>query len=67
MARTAVGGQQMKLCGNAVDPNAPERMNVAIADLIHSNLLPFSLVEDPKFLKVLQVARSLDASYKPPN
>jgi hypothetical protein len=56
----------MKLCGNAVDPNAPERMNIAIADFIHSNCLPFSLAEDPKFLKVIQVAKSL-GEYKPPN
>jgi len=58
--------KQMKLCGNAVDPNAPERMNIAIADFIHSNCLPFSLAEDPKFLKVIQVAKSL-GEYKPPN
>ena len=35
MVRT-VGSRQMKLCGNAVDPNAPEHMNIAIADLIRS-------------------------------
>lgn len=64
MARTV--GRQMKLCGNSIDPNAPERMNMAIADFIHSNCLPFSLSEDPKFLKVIQVAKMLGA-YKPLN
>jgi hypothetical protein len=55
-----------RFCGNVVDPDAPERMNIAVADFIHSNLLPFSLAEDPKFLKILQIAKSLGA-YKPPN
>jgi hypothetical protein len=64
MARTV--GRQMKLCGNSIDPNAPELMNMAIADFIHSNCLPFSLSEDPKFLKVIQVAKMLGA-YKPLN
>jgi len=65
---TRVSGKQLKLCGNAnaVNPDAPDLMNIAIADFIHSNLLPFSLAEDPKFLRVLQVAKSLGA-YKPPN
>ena len=64
--RARASGKQMKLCGNAVDADAPQRMNMAIADFIHSNCLPFSLAEDPKFLKLLQVAKSLGA-YKPPN
>ena len=55
----------MKLCGSAVDPNATEKMHIAVADFIHSNCLPFSLAEDPKFLKVINVAKSLGA-YKPP-
>jgi hypothetical protein len=49
----------MKLCGNAVDLDTPEKMNIAIADFIHSNCLPFSLAEDPKFLKLIMVAKSL--------
>ncbi len=57
--------KQMKLCGNAVDPNATEKMHIAVADFIHSNYLPFSLAEDPMFLKVINVAKSLGA-YKPP-
>ena len=64
--RKRASGTQMKLCGNAVDADAPQLMNMAIADFIHSNCLPFSLAEDPKFLKLLQVVKSLSA-YKPPN
>jgi hypothetical protein len=59
-------GKQMKLCGNAIDLDAPARMNIAIADFIHSNCLTFLLAEDPKFLKVVHVEKSLGA-YKPPN
>jgi hypothetical protein len=46
--------KQLKLCANAnvIDLHAPEKLNVAIADFIHSTYLPFSfLAEDPKFLK----------------
>jgi hypothetical protein len=64
MARAS--GKLMKLYGNVVDPDAPERMIIAVADFIHSNLLLFPLDEDPKFLKILQIAKSLGA-YKPPN
>ncbi len=56
---------QMKLCGNVVDPDAAEKMNIAIADFIHSNCLPFSLADDPKFVKLIEVAKSL-GKYKPP-
>ena len=58
--------RQMKLCGNAVDQDAPEKMNIAIADFIHSNCLPFSLADDPKFLKLIEVAKTL-GKYKPPS
>ncbi len=40
---------QMKLW-RANDSAASERMDMAIADFVHSNCLPFSLAEDPKFL-----------------
>jgi hypothetical protein len=59
---------QMKLCGNAVDPpNAPACMDVAIADFIHSHLLPFSLAQDPKLMKIIEEARKLGPGYKPPD
>jgi hypothetical protein len=57
--------KQMKLCGNVVDPGASKRMNIAIADFIHSKCLPFSLAQDAKFLRVIKVAKAL-GEYKPP-
>ena len=42
-------------------------MDVAIADLIHSNLYKFGLAEDPKFQRVLDIARRLPPTYKPPS
>jgi hypothetical protein len=58
---------QMKLCGNAIDPNAPAHMDVAIADFIHSYCLPFSLAGDPKLMKIIKEARNLGPSYTPPD
>jgi len=58
---------QMKLCGNPVDPNAGARMDVAITDFLHSHLLPFSLAQDPKLIKIIDEARKLGPLYTPPN
>jgi hypothetical protein len=57
----------MKHCGNAIDPNAPARMDVAIADFIYSHCLPFSLAGDPKLMKIIEEARNLGPSYTPPD
>jgi hypothetical protein len=57
----------MKLCGNAIDPNTPACMDVAIADFIHSHLLPFLLAQDPKLMKIIEETRKLGPSYLPPN
>ena len=57
----------MKLCGNSVDPNAAGRMNIAIADFLHSHCLPFSLATDPKLAKIIEIGRTLGPNYKPPN
>ncbi len=60
--------QQMKLCGRDVnDPIANQRMDIAIADLVHSNCLPFSLTRCPKFLKVIAEAKNAGTKYLPPN
>ena len=59
--------QQMTLCGTKSDPDAAEKMDVALADMIHSNLLPFRFVEDMKLEKILDIARTLPPNYKPPN
>jgi hypothetical protein len=58
---------QMKLCGNSIDPNAGARMDVAITDFLHSHLLPFSLAQDPKLIKIIDEARKLGPLYTPPN
>jgi hypothetical protein len=58
---------QMRLCGNAIDPSAAGRVSVAIADFLHSHCLPFSLATDPKLMKLLDEARSLGGGYTPPN
>ena len=59
--------QQMRLCGNSVDPAASARMNVAIADFIHSHLLPFNIAGDPKLMRIIDIARTLGPAYTPPH
>lgn len=65
-ARGVMKQKQLKLHGNTIDPGASQRMNIAVADFIHSNCLPFSLAEDPKFLKLIQIAAHLPRDYKAP-
>ena len=58
----------MKLCGRDVnDPIANQRMDIAIANFVHSNCLPFSLTRCPKFLKVIAEAKNVGTKYLPPN
>ena len=57
---------QLKLCGPKTDPSALLKMDIALADFLHSHCLPFALAEDPKLLQMLQIARSLGPNYKPP-
>ncbi len=61
--------QQMKLCASDIPTNAiaGQRMDIAIADFMHSHMLPFSLTECPKFLKLLNTAKSLGTGYLPPD
>ena len=59
-------GRQTKIWQPPCDPRAEMEMDVAIADLIHSNLLKFGLAEDPKFQRMLDIARRLPPTYKPP-
>ncbi len=69
MAKNLSSGQgmmQLKLCGPRTDPGAPLKIDIALADFLHSHCLPFALAEDPKLLQMLQVARSLGLNYKPP-
>jgi len=48
---------QMTLFGHSADPHIVERVNIAIADLLHSNGLPSSLAEDDKFTKLISLSR----------
>jgi hypothetical protein len=57
----------MRLCGNSVDPGAATRMDVAIADFVHSHLLPFSIGSDAKLHQIIKIARQLAPTYNPPN
>jgi hypothetical protein len=59
----------MKLCDRDIDdPIANQRMDVAIANFVHSNCLPFSLTRCPKFLKVIAEAKNVvGTKYLPPN
>ena len=61
--------QQMKLCTSDIPTPAVvvQRMNICIADFMHSHMLPFTLTECSKFLKVLQMAKSLGTGYLPPD
>ena len=69
MAKNSSSGRgmmQLKLCGPKTDPSAPLKMDIALADFLHSHCLPFALAKDIKLLQMLQVARSLGPNYKPP-
>ena len=41
-------------------------LTVAIADLIHSCGLPFSLADDPKLTRIIKLARGVSSAYKTP-
>ena len=60
-------GRQTKMWQPPCDPRSEMDMDVAIADLIHSNLYKFGLAEDPNFQRVLDIARRLPPTYKPPS
>ena len=62
--------QQMKLCTSDIPTKnaiAGQRMDIAVAIFMHSHMLPFSLTECPKFLKLLNTAKSLGTGYFPPD
>ena len=59
--------QQMGLCGNTIDPGAGHQLSIAIADFIHSHLLPFSIADDPKLMKIIDEARNLGGSFVSPH
>jgi hypothetical protein len=58
----------MKLCGRDInEPIANQCMDIAIADFVHSNCLPFSLTRCPKILKIIAEAKNIGTKYLPPN
>jgi hypothetical protein len=59
--------QQMMLCGNQISPNASQVAHIAAANFLISCGLPFSLSEDPKFMRIFEVGRNLGPNYKPPD
>jgi hypothetical protein len=48
------------------NPNGESRLTMAIGDMIHSCGLPFHLASNPKFRKVICLARGVGAAYRPP-
>ena len=64
--RGKVSRQTTIFGGNKPDPAAKAEMDVALADLIHSKMLPFIFSECPKIMKVLEIARRLPLDYIPP-
>ena len=56
---------QQKLV-DVVDPQAENQLTMAIADLIHSCGLPFSLASHHKFHRVLSLAKLVTKKYVPP-
>ena len=48
------------------DPQAAAEMDVALADLAHSNLYGSNFAEDAKLQRVLDIARRLPPTYTPP-
>jgi hypothetical protein len=61
--------QQMKLCTSDIPTPAivVQRMNICITNFMHSHMLPFTSTECPKFLKVLEMTKSLGTGYLPPD
>jgi len=59
-------GRQLRMWEPASGPQAAAEMDVALADLAHSNLYGSSFGEDIKLQLVLDIARRLPPSYTPP-
>ena len=64
---TNKNSRQTKRQVGAPDPKATADMDVDISDLVHSNILPFSFVEDMKLKKLMNIAMRLPSDYAPPN
>ncbi len=65
-SRGSFSGVQLTLGEGSNWATANSQLTMAIADLIHSHGLPFSLASDAKFRKVLQLAKNVTSKYEPP-
>jgi hypothetical protein len=57
---------QRKIVSDVMEPQHESQLTMAIADLIHSCGLPFTLASNHKFKKVLALARNSSTKYLPP-
>jgi hypothetical protein len=51
---------------NGPNPDGESALTAAVADMIHSMGLPFSLSTDPKFRRVIKLARNVGSNYMTP-
>ena len=58
---------QSKLFVSSPNPSAGLALDQAIGDFIASNALTFGLGEDPKFRKVIKLAKHVSSNYVPPS
>ena len=58
--------RQTKMLPDSPNPESEARLTVAIADMIHSDGLPFLFAESAKFRRVLKLAKTVPTSYNPP-
>ena len=65
--KTGKNSYQPMIWNGAPDPEAKAKMDVAVADMIHSNSMPFTFARDLKFMKVINLARTLPSDYITPD
>ena len=58
---------QSRLTTDSANPTTELGLDHAIADLIHSCALPFSLSEEPKFRKIVKLAKFVSTRYVSPS
>jgi hypothetical protein len=56
-----------RLIHDGPNPTSDSKLTMAIADMIHGCGLAFSLVSDPKFRKVIQLAKTVGSGYQLPS
>jgi len=61
-----LGGMQMTLGSAGGGAPADSKLTMAIADLIHSHGLPFSLASDEKFCTMLILAKNVTTKFQAP-